>query len=68
MITIFFLVGVTSAVAVSEECLMYDDCSVVDGIVSVALNLAFMFSFGGAIVFGWRARLFGCRRKETASQ
>ena len=44
---------------------MYNDCSVVDGIVSVALNLAFMFGFGATIVFGWRSRLFGCRKTES---
>ena len=66
LIAILFLVGVASVVAFSEDCLMYDECSAVDGIASVALNLAFMFGFGGAIVFGWRAQLYGCRKKETS--
>ncbi len=68
LIAILFLVSIASTVAFSEECLMYDDCSVADGILSIALNVIFVFGFGGAIVFGWRARLFGCRRKKTFSQ
>jgi len=68
MVAILFLIGVASTAAFSEDCLVYEDCSVVDGIVYVVLNMAFMFGFGAAIVFGWRARLFGCRKKETSGQ
>ena len=67
VVLIFLLVGVLNVLTSSEACLTYGKCGTVDEIVSVALNLAFMFGVGVAIVFGWKARLFGCRKKEAAS-
>ncbi len=68
LFVILLLVGVVSAVVVSDVCLEYNDCSVVDGITSVVMNLAFTFGCGAAIVFGWRAQLFGCRRQEMPGE
>lgn len=55
--------GVLGTLALSEACLMADRCSDADRLVLLLANLLLVASLAAVIVFGWKARLYGCRRK-----
>ena len=60
----FVLASVVSALTLSEACLWRNQCNPVDVIASLVLNGAMIAGAGASIVLGWRARLYGCRRRR----
>lgn len=68
VITVYILVSFVALsllayTVTSQACLESDRCSTIDNIMVFILNIFWLFTLGLTIVFGWRARLFGCRRK-----
>jgi uncharacterized RDD family membrane protein YckC len=57
------VVLVVSGVAVSIDCIESQFCSKWEHLFLLGLNLIWLVSLGGALVWGWQGRLFGCRRR-----
>lgn len=63
----FFLLGVGSVLLISETCLWADHCAPLETIAILVLDGALVLGIGSSVVFGWQARLFGCRRTSLES-
>jgi uncharacterized RDD family membrane protein YckC len=63
-ILLFILIASLSAVFLSFECLEYNKCTTADKIISYIIGFIWLISMGLIIVGGWKARIFGCKRKR----
>lgn len=62
-IVIIFLLAVSVELFMSLNCIEYNHCNKTDKFLSVILNLLWILGFILTIVYGWKAKLYGCRRK-----
>ncbi len=67
-IVLYFLLAclllvVAMQLGLSRQCLLYERCTRVEYVASGLMGFAWFGVFGTIIVMGWRARLYGCRRK-----
>jgi uncharacterized RDD family membrane protein YckC len=67
LILSLLLFGVSSLVLLSDDCLLSDRCAPIDVLVVLLLNGLFILGVGSSVVFGWQARLFGCRRTRITT-
>ncbi len=56
------VMGIAGTILLSESCLLANRCTPIETIVLLALNGALILGIGSSVVFGWQARLLGCRR------
>lgn len=56
-------VSIASTLLISESCLWGSRCTPMEAITVLLINGAWILGVGSAVVFGWQARLFGCRRR-----
>ncbi len=52
------------ALLLSSDCLEFDRCGYMDEVVATVLDVLSSIGFVLTIVFGWKARLYGCRKKK----
>ena len=57
------IVAIMLYAVLTESCLFYENCSQVDNTANLVVSLIWFAVFGAIIVFGWRGRLWGARRK-----
>ena len=62
LILVFF--GTLGALFLSDRCLLNDQCSQSEEFFSFGVGLGWLILFGASIFYGWRGRLFGCRREQ----
>ncbi len=60
----FIAVSLTSAVTLSEPCLLRDRCSSRDDVILAGVGVTSLALFAGIVVAGWSGRLWGARRWE----
>jgi len=63
-ILLFFLFASLAAVFLSVACLDNNKCTTADKIISYIISFIWFISMGLILVGGWKARIFGCRRKR----
>ena len=56
--------AIVSTILVSETCLLGHLCSPMETISIFVINSVWILGIGASIIFGWQARLFGCRRRR----
>lgn len=59
---IFVLYLFAIAIGFTDDCITENRCTAVDKSIMKIGNVALLLGLGSAIVFGWRGRLYGCRR------
>lgn len=58
----FLVIAVALYFVLSENCLLYDQCSGTDDIANPVISLVWFVGCGAIIVQGWRGKLLGARR------
>lgn len=56
------LISFMAALALSTGCLESHRCNSIDRTIELLANVLWLFAIGATIVFGWKSRLYGCRR------
>lgn len=59
--------GITGSLLVSDTCMLAGRCTPLEIAIMLSLDGALVLGIGSLIVFGWRARLPGCRRTRLES-
>jgi len=67
LVLALFVIGIASAMLVSDTCMSTNRCTPLESLTILSLNGALILGFGSSIVYGWQARLYGCRRTSLAS-
>ena len=63
MVLIGVALGFARAIAVSESCLLKDQCIPTDRLIDAAALGAWIVLSAAAVPLGWKGRLLGCRRR-----
>jgi len=68
LLAAFFIINLQSSLFVSDLCIYSDRCSAVEaGLIQITGGV-WLLSIGLIVVFGWKARLYGCRRKSINTE
>jgi uncharacterized RDD family membrane protein YckC len=63
-ILLFILMAYLSGVFLSVACLDNNKCTTAENIISYVMGFIWLISLGLILVGGWKARIFGCKRKR----
>ncbi|MES2672906.1 MAG: RDD family protein [Pseudomonadota bacterium] len=64
----FIILTILFGLLMSADCVENGRCSSQEKSFSVLVNLFFLIFIGYLVVAGWRARLYGCRRKKLPAE
>lgn len=62
-ILVTIVIWIVNYLALSTVCLEKHQCTTIDYLLNISLNIAWLIGLGWATVLGWNGRLLGCRRR-----
>lgn len=62
-IGLVILITIFSYMTISDLCLLDNQCSPIEQVLAIMLNIVWIIGFFSLIFYGWKARLLGCQRK-----
>jgi len=63
-IVLYVLAGILMAVLLEESCLDGTRCTPADAAYQSLVTFAWLVAFGATVIYGWRGRMWGCRRQK----
>ncbi len=62
------VLSVASFLVSTTACTEAQRCTTLDKLIEIVLSVLLLVGLGGICVLGWTGRLYGCRRRQSASE